>query len=191
MNNQNNDKPVKYLENIEHALNSDGKTTELTEDTKKQLTETHKKQLTQQEYGRIGGLTNLIWTQDKALTLGNQLIDFIETNEQVLYVSQFCEFVKLSKQKISELAKLYSPFQELLQKAKTILENRLLLVGHNGKNFPFTIFTLKNHYNYTDRTDVNVSGTLNLSHSIDVAWKNRQELEGMNSNNNNNDSNES
>jgi len=49
--------------------------------------------------------------------------------------------------------------QELLKKIDNILEARLLEQGLTGKNFPFVIFLLKNHYDYQDKREVETGVT--------------------------------
>ena len=95
------------------------------------------------------------WTEEKALELGNEMIEWLKTDENVFY-GQFLHVEKdLHLHTLTYLENKFESFLQLKKKAQKIQEFKLLNKGLNNEVNPtITIFTLKNHHNYKDKTEV-------------------------------------
>ena len=103
----------------------------------------------------------LIWTEEKILELGQELIDWLKVDEENIWFERFLYEVKdLYPQLISEMTNKYPKFAELIKKAKKIQESKLVDgTLKMGLNPTMAIFVLKNHYQYTDRTQTDITIT--------------------------------
>lgn len=103
----------------------------------------------------------LIWTEEKVLKLGEELIQWLKSDEDNVWFERFLYEVKdLYPQFISEMVEKYPKFSELIKRAKKIQENKLVdgCLKHN-LNSTIAIFVLKNHYQYTDKTQTDITIT--------------------------------
>jgi hypothetical protein len=101
------------------------------------------------------------WTEEKVMELGDDLINWLRESEDNIWFERFLyEEKDLYPQFISEMRDKYEKFSELLKKAKKIQESKLvdLTLKHN-LNPTMSIFVLKNHYQYTDKqqTELTIS----------------------------------
>jgi hypothetical protein len=101
----------------------------------------------------------VIWTEEKILELGQELIDWLKVDEENIWFERFLyEEKDLYPQLISEMTNKYSKFAELIKKAKKIQESKLVDgTLKMGLNPTMAIFVLKNHYQYTDRTQTEIT----------------------------------
>jgi hypothetical protein len=93
------------------------------------------------------------WTEETALKLGQELIEWLKSDEDNIWFERFLyEEKDLYPQIISEMSEKYVKFSELIKKAKKIQENKLVdgTLKHQ-LNPTMSIFVLKNHYQYTDK----------------------------------------
>lgn len=103
----------------------------------------------------------VIWTEEKILELGEELIAWLKASEENVWFERFLyEEKNLYPQLIGEMKGKYEKFAELLKKAKKIQENKLVdgTLKHN-LNPTMAIFVLKNHYQYTDKQQTEISIT--------------------------------
>lgn len=103
----------------------------------------------------------VIWTEEKILQLGEELIEWLKEDEDNVWFERFLfEKKDLYPQLIGEMKAKYPKFAELLKKAKKIQENKLVdgTLKHS-LNPTMAIFVLKNHYQYTDKqqTEITIS----------------------------------
>jgi hypothetical protein len=103
----------------------------------------------------------VIWTEEKVLQLGEELIEWLKASEDNVWFERFLYEVKdLYPQFISEMKDKYPKFAELIKRAKKIQESKIVdgTFKHNI-NATMAIFVLKNHYQYTDKqqTEITIS----------------------------------
>lgn len=101
----------------------------------------------------------VIWTEEKVLQLGEELIEWLKEDDDHVWFERFLyEKKDLYPQFISEMRDKYPKFSELLKKAKKIQENKLVdgTLKHS-LNPTMAIFVLKNHYQYTDKSQTEIS----------------------------------
>ena len=105
--------------------------------------------------GQEGNKNAEKWTEEKALELGNEMIEWLKKDGNVFY-GEFLSVVKdLYPNTISYLEGKFESFLYLKKKAQKIQEFKLLNKGLNNEVNPtITIFTLKNHHNYKDKSEV-------------------------------------
>lgn len=101
----------------------------------------------------------LKWTEEKVLELGEDLITWLKASDENVWFERFLyEEKDLYPQFISEMRDKYPKFSELLKKAKKIQENKIVdgTFKHN-LNATMAIFVLKNHYQYTDKQQTEIT----------------------------------
>jgi len=101
------------------------------------------------------------WTEEKVLLLGQDLINWLKADRDNVWFERFLyEEQDLYPQFISEMVHKYPKFSELIKKAKKIQENKLVdgTLKHD-LNPTMAIFVLKNHYQYTDKTQTELTIT--------------------------------
>lgn len=84
-------------------------------------------------------------------------MDTLTAQEQIRTKVELFESRPYSPSKFSMWKNKYSTskrIDEKIKKIDSILESRLIKQGLTGKNFPFVIFLLKNHYGYQDKREV-------------------------------------
>lgn len=99
------------------------------------------------------------WTEEKILQLGEELISWLKADEDNVWFERFLyEEKDLYPQLIGEMKGKYPKFAELLKKAKKIQENKLVdgTLKHS-LNPTMAIFVLKNHYQYTDKQQTEIT----------------------------------
>jgi hypothetical protein len=102
-----------------------------------------------------------IWTEEKVLELGEDLITWLKASDENVWFERFLyEEKDLYPQFISEMRDKYPKFSELLKRAKKIQENKIVdgTFKHN-LNATMAIFVLKNHYQYTDKIQQDIKIT--------------------------------
>ncbi len=107
------------------------------------------------EGGQPGNKNAEKWTEQIALDLGNELINWIKLDDNIFF-EDFLYIVKdLHPNIIGYLSKKYKSFNELLKRSKKIQELKLVKLGIKDKLQPaMTIFVLKNHHNYKDKQEI-------------------------------------
>jgi hypothetical protein len=103
----------------------------------------------------------VIWTEEKVLQLGEELIEWLKASDDNVWFERFLYEIKdLYPQFISEMKDKYPKFSELIKRAKKIQESKIVdgTFKHNI-NPTMAIFVLKNHYQYTDKqhTEITIS----------------------------------
>jgi len=100
-----------------------------------------------------------IWTEEKVLELGEDLITWLKASEDNVWFERFLyEEKDLYPQFISEMRDKYPKFSELLKRAKKIQENKIVDGTFKHQLNPtMAIFVLKNHYQYTDKTQTELT----------------------------------
>lgn len=113
--------------------------------------------------GKRGGQLNNTnaskWTEEKALEIGNDLLDWIkEDTKENIFVSDYLVRNGYYKDMVDYLQEKYESFSDIIKNALQIQEMKLVKYGTQGKLQPaITIFVLKNHHDYRDRTDQNIN----------------------------------
>ncbi len=101
------------------------------------------------------------WTEEIALKLGNELIDWMKAKNKegedkgnIFFEDFLCIENDLYEELISYLCDKFPMFLKLIKKAKKIQELKLIKFGIADRLQPtMTIFVLKNHHNYKDKTE--------------------------------------
>ena len=101
------------------------------------------------------------WTEEKVILLGEELINWLKLDDDNVWFEKFLyEEKDLYPQFISEMRDKYPKFSELIKRAKKIQESKLVdgTLKHS-LNPTMAIFVLKNHYQYTDKqqTEITIS----------------------------------
>jgi hypothetical protein len=121
--------------------------------------------------GTIGNKNAEKWTEEKALQLAEKLIDWLNQPIDFEYLGQkdssrvinninifYEEFLiknDFNDETISYLCKKFESFSVLIKKAKKIQETKLTKLGVAGiLNPTMTIFCLKNHHGYKDKSEI-------------------------------------
>jgi len=101
----------------------------------------------------------LIWTEPKVLKLGEDLLNWMLSNEDNIWFETFLyENGDIYPQFISEMCHKYEKFSELIKKVKKIQEAKIVngALKHN-LNTAMSIFLLKNHHGYRDKQEQDVN----------------------------------
>jgi hypothetical protein len=102
-----------------------------------------------------------IWTEEKIMELGYELLEWLKTSEDNVWFERFLyEEKDLYPQLIGEMTAKYEKFAELIKRCKKIQEGKIVdgTFKHN-LNPTMAIFVLKNHYQYTDKTQQEITIT--------------------------------
>ena len=140
--------------------------------TKKQLKEEGKSQKEINAYFGVNEKTGrpIKWTEEKAMELANELIDWMKSNDNNIFFEQFLvEDKDRNPQIVSELSSKFKSFSEVIKKAKQIQEYRVANMGLMPKettnssidelnkeissqkhNSAFCMFFLKAHYGWLE-----------------------------------------
>jgi len=104
------------------------------------------------------------WTEEEALKVGYELLEWMEASEDNLFFQEFLVTKKgLYRDLVADLSGYYPEFARIVKKAKELQEFRLVRLAAKQKINPvFTIFLLKNHHNYEDKKTVE-STNVNLN----------------------------
>lgn len=102
------------------------------------------------------------WTEEKAVALGEDLIEWLlekdenGNDKQNIFYKEFLVMEKnLYAGVIDYLTDKFESFSNLIKRANEIQELKLNKLGVQNKLNPtMTIFCLKNHHHYKDRTQV-------------------------------------
>ena len=115
------------------------------------------------------------WTEKLALELGHGMIDWLRPkyeedkkgkvtdihSSNFFYEDYVINEKDLYPSVISYLSETFESFSKLQKKAKKIQELKLCSFGLAGSLNPaITCFVLKNHHNYRDRQDIEMTGSL-------------------------------
>lgn len=98
------------------------------------------------------------WFYNEVTTMLDDLI----ANEQIKSKAELLTLKHYSPSRFYRYKAKYNTskrIDEVYQKINNILEARLINQGLTGKNFPFVIFLLKNHYGYQDKKEVETETT--------------------------------
>jgi hypothetical protein len=99
------------------------------------------------------------WTEEKILQLGEELIEWLKADEDNIWFERFLyEEKDLYPQLIGEMKDKYPKFAELIKKAKKIQEGKIVDGSFkHSLNPTMAIFVLKNHYQYTDKQQTDIT----------------------------------
>ena len=104
--------------------------------------------------GQLGNKNAEKWTEDEALKLANNLIDWLAVDEN-FWVKEYLVNNDLNDTLTNYLSHKYDSFSSLLEKAFSIQEKKLVSNGLKNKwNNAMAIFVLKNKHGYKDKTEV-------------------------------------
>ncbi|MCK4819839.1 hypothetical protein KA005_29005, partial [bacterium] len=105
-----------------------------------------------------------VWDQETADQLGNELLDWLEEKDDEgqdkgnIFVIDFLANREEYSDLPAYLADKFSSFSDLLKKAKTIQEAKLLKYGVADRlNSSMTKFCLINHHGYTDKQSMDLT----------------------------------
>lgn len=106
------------------------------------------------EGGQPGNKNAEKWTEEEALKLGNELIEWMSFDEN-FWVKEFLTNNDLNEKTSNYLKDKFLSFSTLLEKAFAIQEKKLVSNGLKNKwNNAMAIFVLKNKHGYKDKTEV-------------------------------------
>ena len=100
-----------------------------------------------------------IWTEEKIMELGYELLEWLKESEDNVWFERFLyEEKDLYPQLIGEMTAKYEKFAELIKRCKKIQEGKIVdgTFKHN-LNPTMAIFVLKNHYQYTDKIQQDIT----------------------------------
>lgn len=108
------------------------------------------------------------WTEDIALQLGRDLIDWQKESDKNIFFEDFLVIQKdLYPQLISYLSDKFTSFSKLIERAKKIQEIKLKKLGTADLlNASMTKFVLINEHNWKDKTETEHSGSISITPSI-------------------------
>jgi hypothetical protein len=110
--------------------------------------------------GQPGNDNALKWTEEKALKIAAGLIEWLKIDDNVFFQDYLVMEHGLYKEIVSYLCTQYGSFLNDIKRAKEIQEIKLQKAGFKGESNPaVTIFLLKYHHKYTDKTQVEVKET--------------------------------
>ena len=99
------------------------------------------------------------WTNDRLLTLGARLIEWLNMSDDNLFFEDFLVQNDLYGDLLNRHLDESTEFRELIQKAKIIQEIKLNRLAIRSKIQPvYTMFFMKNHHGYTDRQETIIRG---------------------------------
>ncbi len=101
------------------------------------------------------------WTEQEAIKLAEELLAWIKEPDHTFYEDFLCVENDYYPELISYLSNKFSPFLNLIKRAKKIQEMKLIKLGISDKvATTMSIFCLKNHHDYKDRKDHNINATI-------------------------------
>lgn len=106
-----------------------------------------------------GNSNNLKWTEEKAFQFVEDVYEYIKENEDCIFIGEPITELGWYTQLWSYLKDKFD--FELIKRCESVLEARLVKLGVTNKsNATMTIFTLKNHYDWRDKkeTDITTKG---------------------------------
>ena len=113
-----------------------------------------------QHGGQPGNNNAEKWTEEVALALAADMLEWLNADEMNIFYSRFLvQFKNVHPQIISVLTKKYSSFRKVMQMANKIKEYKLWSGGVKGDLNPgMTGFCLKNHHGASDKLDQILTG---------------------------------
>ena len=105
------------------------------------------------------------WTEEKALQLGNDLIDWMKENEINMFWEEYLVMERdLYPELIAYLSNKFTSFLKLIGKAKKVQEIKLKKYGTADKlNATITKFVLINEHGWKDKQETEHSGGIALA----------------------------
>lgn len=109
------------------------------------------------------------WTEERALKLGNDLIEWMNENDDNMFFEEFLLIEKdLYEEIISYLCKKFTSFLKLIKKAQKIQEIKLKKFGVQDRlNASMTKFTLINNHGWKDRIEQDVKQESSININLD------------------------
>jgi FMN phosphatase YigB (HAD superfamily) len=104
------------------------------------------------------------WTEEKALQLGNDLIDWMKNNEINMFWEEYLVMERdLYPELIAYLSNKFTSFLKLIGKAKKVQEIKLKKYGTADKlNATITKFVLINEHGWRDKQETEHTGGIAL-----------------------------
>jgi hypothetical protein len=108
----------------------------------------------------VGNKSAEKWTEDKAIELGEELLEWIseetsDPTERMFMNGFFLIKKKIATSTVTLLANKFSSFRHLYEEAKKISEYKLAMHGTGDRlNAQMTKFVLQNNHNWTDKKDI-------------------------------------
>ena len=105
------------------------------------------------------------WTEEKALQLGNDLIDWMKNNEINMFWEEYLVMERdLYPELIAYLSKKFTSFLKLIEKAKKVQEIKLKKYGTADKlNATITKFVLINEHGWKDKQETEHQGDIRIN----------------------------
>ena len=101
----------------------------------------------------VGFRSSLDLSQKDIKFISNQIVEYVEENEEVLFISQVCNYIKLSQRSLDNLSREHESINNAFEYVKSILESRLTLGAiHDRLNMPFSKFVLSAKLGYSEKT---------------------------------------
>jgi len=138
---------------------------------KKKKKEKEKENLILRAGGQPGNKNAEKWTEEKALEIGNSLIAWLKVEPEIiktlngrqieninLYKIEFLSRNGFTKDLIRDLCSRFISFHDLIKEADEIQEAKILKYSALNKINPtISIFCLKNHHGYKDKSEMDMT----------------------------------
>lgn len=110
------------------------------------------------------------WTEEKALQLGNDLIDWMKENEINMFWEEYLVMERdLYPELIAYLSNKFTSFLKLIGKAKKVQEIKLKKYGTADKlNATITKFVLINEHGWKDKQQIDTTITIPTLPDINI-----------------------
>lgn len=110
------------------------------------------------------------WTEEKALQLGNDLIDWMKNNEINMFWEEYLVMERdLYPELIAYLSNKFTSFLKLIGKAKKVQEIKLKKYGTADKlNATITKFVLINEHGWKDKQQIDTTITIPTLPDINI-----------------------
>ena len=119
--------------------------------------------------GQPGNVNAVKWSEEDALRIGEDLLEWMERKEQNIFLGTFLRSQGLYRDIVRKLSDRFPSFGDLIKKAKEIQEDKLAFYALTKNiNTAMAIFLLKNNHGYKDRQehshDVNIPSSITYEH---------------------------
>ena len=110
------------------------------------------------------------WTEQQASEFVESVLDYVQSNSSCVFIGEPVTELGYYRELWNYISGKFD--FHTIKRVESILESRLVKSGISGtNNATMTIFTLKNNYNWRDKTETEHSGT--LSHEATVTIVNK------------------
>lgn len=103
----------------------------------------------------------MIWTEDVAMKLANELMEWVEADDMNLFFQEFLTKRNCSRQRVHDMMSRFPVFADLIKRAKELQEFKLARLSATRKiDCATAIFVLKNLHSYADKQEIKSESTV-------------------------------